>query len=100
MDAVYDLRWETSESTTNYVERTMQVFVRAELEGMVCPSAAPGHAVLRGARLELTDGAAVLAASVRSWNMDKLSAALHTEANPHDRLIDSIWQIRKNRASQ
>ena len=63
LDAIYDLKWESNKTATNYVGRTLQVFARAQQEGVTYPEKAQGHALLRGARLEPTDRAVVVAAA-------------------------------------
>ena len=46
LDAIYDLKWENNETATNYVGRTLQVFARAQQEGVTYPEEAQGHALL------------------------------------------------------
>ena len=80
LDMIYDLKWETGETSTNFVGRNVQVFARAAQEGVRYPPEAQGHAHLRGARLEATDRAVVLAAASRQWSIDKLASALSRES--------------------
>ncbi|CAK0897449.1 unnamed protein product, partial [Prorocentrum cordatum] len=59
--AICDSKWENKVTATNDVGRALQVFATAQPEGAAFPEEIQNHAVLRGAQLEPTGLAVVLA---------------------------------------